>query len=310
MPDLSIVFGTYNRLDCLKQCLASLKRAANGLAYEAVITDGGSTDGTLDYLRGCEKVHLIEHGALYGPVKAYNDAFAAATGEYVAYINDDLILMPGALSAAVKLLSNTDVGVVSLPYTSEHNPGEMVLTVTTRPNGGRGYPMASFGVLRRAQGEQVGWFGPWFYHYHGDSNLCLSIQELGLEVRPLDFAAAHHLRRNNAVRGFAWWIEGAKERSRHDGTILMLLWGGWELGKPVQDGIDPELASTLKAVYQREPKVIGVDELDTVQNGDVVLIPKTAGNGHIDALLPNHDVLPRHGWNLLAAVPKEPKPVG
>jgi hypothetical protein len=70
------------------------------------------------------------------------------------------------------------------------------------------------------------------------------------------------------------------------------------------------LASTLKAVYQREPKVIGVDELDTVQNGDVVLIPKTAGNGHIDALLPNHDVLPRHGWNLLAAVPKEQKPIG
>ena len=418
MPDLSIVMGTYNRLDCLKGCLGSLKRACNGYSYEVVITDGGSTDGTLDYLRFHPGVRLIEHGKPLGPVKAYNDAFAICEGEYVAYINDDLILEPGAFTEAINVLRNDPkVGVVSLPFTSEHDEKRKLIGLgTTRPDGkeSEGFPMACFGVLRREQGKAVNWFGPWFYHYHGDSHICLSLQEKGLNIVALPHKAAHHMRLNNAVRGYAWLITGAKERSRHDGIILRLLWSGWQPRRETMTGLDRLAAIDLKMIYsldtfietgtyrgescgwaagefsqvysiesdeRRHGRV--VEQLGKLKNLSLILgdsrqkLPEilasldkpallwldahlrdhtkqgwvgndqnplkqelaaiaATGKRHvvmiddanwifapplfehdpaqwptlpeIEALLPNYDVLPRHGWNMLVAIPKEGTP--
>ena len=88
---LSIVSGTYNRQPYLeammKSCVASMPP---GIEYEFCICDGGSTDGTLDVLRGRRDVKLLEHGELRGAIKAFNDAAAMATGDYLLIANDDI----------------------------------------------------------------------------------------------------------------------------------------------------------------------------------------------------------------------------
>ena len=51
--DLSIVFGTYNRRAHLERCLRSIRASlANSVVtYEGIVTDGGSTDVTIDFIQ-------------------------------------------------------------------------------------------------------------------------------------------------------------------------------------------------------------------------------------------------------------------
>src|SRR4051812_22400510 len=88
---LSLVSGTYNRLAPLRQMVESARRYLHrGLAYEIVIVDGGSTDGTQTWCRAQPDVRLIEHGALKGAIAAFCDGAFAARGKYVLLANDDV----------------------------------------------------------------------------------------------------------------------------------------------------------------------------------------------------------------------------
>ena len=227
MPDLSIVFGTYNRLRYLKPCIQSVRQACHGLDYEFIIVDGGSTDGTLEFLRGQPNMTLIEHGELRGCVSAYNDGFAAASGKYVAYINDDLTMRPDTLQAACELLDNDpNTAIVALRYSN--NGGGMTLGYTTLAHGR--YPFASFGVLRRELGEQAGWFDG-YYHYFGDCHLSLSLRDMGYRLAVLeDNYGVDHFGADNSVRGINRWQtkEPAGELSRHDGALYRERWYEWK----------------------------------------------------------------------------------
>jgi len=48
--DLSICFVTLNTLEYLEPLLASIERYTNGLQYEAIVVDNGSTDGTVEWV--------------------------------------------------------------------------------------------------------------------------------------------------------------------------------------------------------------------------------------------------------------------
>jgi glycosyltransferase involved in cell wall biosynthesis len=49
-PIVSVVLGTYNRLSFLKSTIASIRASQFDQPYEIIVVDGGSTDGTLDWL--------------------------------------------------------------------------------------------------------------------------------------------------------------------------------------------------------------------------------------------------------------------
>ena len=223
---LSIVFGTFNRLARLRACIDSVRESARGVPLEFCITDGGSTDGTLDYLRTMPDVRLIEHGTLRGPVAAYNDAFKAASGDVVAYLNDDLICNADILKAAHDALTDDErIGLLSFPY--QNRPGEGLkvpyLTITS----GR-YMFASFGALRRAVGKRAGWFSQHYWHYCGDSHLAMRIRDAGLDILPFHGYSVTHYCDDNAIRGeHRWDVPDAKERGRADMRRFRELWDNW-----------------------------------------------------------------------------------
>lgn len=221
MPEISVVSGSFNRLPMLQACLDSVRKAVNGLSYEIIIVDGGSTDGTLEYLKEQPDVKLIEHGELRGPVAAYNDGFKVARGRYVAYINDDLELAPGTLDAACNLLKrDVGIGIVSIPYS---NPGGAASQPITTVRGVR-YPFASFGVVRRFLGERAGWFDG-FYHFYGDCYLCVKIQQMGYGLVWLPGYVAKHHNADNSVRGARRWVlKDAKKKAREDGQRWNDMW--------------------------------------------------------------------------------------
>ena len=95
MNDVSVVVVTYNAMPWLEQCLESVH------GVETVVVDHGSTDGTLELVRGrFPAVALVEEenrGLAFG----WNTGVERTTGRYVLLLNADAWLDPGALDALV-----------------------------------------------------------------------------------------------------------------------------------------------------------------------------------------------------------------
>lgn len=198
MIELSVVFGTYNRFAMLKEAVASVRAAVGVLPYELVICDGGSTDGSLEWLRDQTDVQLIEHGELRGAVRAYMDCFAAARGEFVAWINDDMTLAPGTYEAAVaQLRADPKIGMLGVMCATPQGKVRGFSSVKIKE---KDYPFAYFGVLRREDGQAVGWFSDNFYHYCGDIWIALKIQSLGKRLVPLEGHIGQHHEADNDFR--------------------------------------------------------------------------------------------------------------
>lgn len=90
----SIITPSLNQSDWLRLCVASV--ADQGVAAEHIVQDSGSTDGTLNWLRGDSRVRaFVEPDA--GMYDAINRGLRRAKGEILAYLNCDEQYLPGTL---------------------------------------------------------------------------------------------------------------------------------------------------------------------------------------------------------------------
>lgn len=222
--DLSVVFGTYNRRGYLTRCLVSLRQGLKR-SHEIIVVDGGSNDGTIEYLSQENDVRLVKQCALLGCVQAYNTGFALAQGRYVAYLNDDLELQAGQLEAACRMLDDDhSIGIVGLQFT---NPGDRKARMgdAKLKTWAKHIPYACFGVVRRELGEAAGWFSD-FNHYCGDIHLALSVLSDGYKVVPLEGFTARHGLADNALRGDERWnVPKMNEKTRADWALFGEKWG-------------------------------------------------------------------------------------
>ena len=100
---VSVVIATLNSAGTLQRCLASVL----GQSYqrrEIVLVDGGSTDGTVEIIRG--NAHGIARWVSEpdrGLYHAWNKGVRAAKGEWITFLGaDDELADPGALQALVE----------------------------------------------------------------------------------------------------------------------------------------------------------------------------------------------------------------
>ena len=200
---LSIVTGTLNRLPYLKKCIASIGPSCEGIDHEIIVVDGGSRDGTLEWLR-TQPVVLIEQGAAYGAVYAFNAGFYAAEGDYVASLNDDCVIVGPTLRLACDYLdSHPETGQVAIPW---HDIGDRDITVQHVHIGKQQVNViyANFGVTRRWLGDEVGWWGNWV-HYSGDCELSFSILMKGYKVETLPGGQIDHYRAQDETRRVCYY---------------------------------------------------------------------------------------------------------
>src|SRR5438105_6339071 len=82
MSDVSVVVVTYNAMPWLERCLDSVA------AYETIVVDHGSTDGTLEHVRSRPGVRLIEQeNSGFGA--GSNAGMRVASGRYFLLLNPD-----------------------------------------------------------------------------------------------------------------------------------------------------------------------------------------------------------------------------
>lgn len=107
---ISVILGTFNRLAKLKRSLESIAKENQLLqnSVEVVVADGGSTDGTLEYLRskpfGLDLKYIAE-GSLHGVTRCYNRGFRLASRPLVTWTSDDCRYESGSLPALVQRIN-------------------------------------------------------------------------------------------------------------------------------------------------------------------------------------------------------------
>ncbi|MEM6910054.1 MAG: glycosyltransferase family 2 protein [Verrucomicrobiota bacterium] len=89
-PEISVVVPLYNEEDNVVPLQEELATALQGIEYEVVLVDDGSTDGTAAKVVPGERVRLLEFEANTGQSAAMHAGIQAARGEIIVLIDGDL----------------------------------------------------------------------------------------------------------------------------------------------------------------------------------------------------------------------------
>lgn len=197
--DVSVVFGTYNRRKLLQGCVESIHKACAGLSYEIVISDGGSTDGSGDWLRQQPNVVVLA-GDLSGAVKAFNDAARVARGRYIVCLNDDAELEESAIRNALAYFKDPLVGQVAMSFLERGS--WRILDALGKTYGN--FPVTRAAIVRAVEHLVGGMWATCYRTYGGDNELSCWVYRLGYKiVGAADARVRHHehldeLRRSNS----------------------------------------------------------------------------------------------------------------
>ena len=197
IPLVSIVVPTFNRLARLKRCVRAVREDV-AVACELIVVDGGSLDGTGDWLAQDRGLTVILEPGREGAVRAFNKGFRAARGRYVMWLNDDAFPLAGSVEAAVGMIeSHPAIGLVGFyhDWDRERNVLDSVERDgrTFRFYNVRGYPYANFGLIRRELLEQLGYADERYYFFAFDPDISLKVQlKAGLKVVGCRDALIHH----------------------------------------------------------------------------------------------------------------------
>jgi len=112
--EISIVTPVFNSIRWIELCVLSVRHALHGRNYEHIVVDGGSTDGTLDYLNQQKDIRLIP-GPDKGMYDALNKGMAAARGRVLGHLNADEQYDRAGLAQALQKLDQTKADAVFGP---------------------------------------------------------------------------------------------------------------------------------------------------------------------------------------------------
>ena len=112
--DISIVTPVFNSFRWIELCVHSVRHPFKERNYEHIVVDGGSTDGTLEYLKRQKDIRLIPEPDK-GMYHALNKGMAAAHGRILGHLNADEQYDRAGLAHALRKLDQTGADAVFGP---------------------------------------------------------------------------------------------------------------------------------------------------------------------------------------------------
>jgi N-acetylglucosaminyl-diphospho-decaprenol L-rhamnosyltransferase len=227
-PTLSIIIANYNARDRLGDCLASIYEHPPREPFDVFVVDDASSDDSVAMVRArFPEVQLLvnERNVNYG--RANNRALVLARGRYIHLLNNDTIILPGALDSLIAFLdANPRAGAVgsrlidrdgtvqasakSLPSVGAAFFGRRSPLSHLFPNNRftrkhllhlahdmtrpftAGLVSGASVMIRRAVVEQIGTLDERFF-YHIDADYSRRIWDAGWDVYYLPAASVIHL---------------------------------------------------------------------------------------------------------------------
>ena len=224
---LSVVIANYNGQKLLAGCLDSIYRNPPTRPFEVIVVDDASSDGSYEMVQeSFPQVRLLQNTRNVHYGKSNNRAFDLAQGQRVYLLNNDTVMLPGALDAMMAFLDdNPKVGAVGSKLLNED--GTIQASVKTLPCvmsgvfGARsiltklfpnnrfsrghllhmsqdmsrpfmaGYVSSASVMIRREVINRVGYLDERL-SYHVDADYCKRIWDAGWEVYYLPTATVVH----------------------------------------------------------------------------------------------------------------------
>ncbi len=199
----SVVIPTYNRQPILEKCLQALEKQDYSdiiQGYEIVLVDDGSTDGTIDWLK--EQPANFPHVRYFvqdhkGPAVARNRGITEAKGDFIIFIDSDLVVTAQFLQAhATALISGAEKFGKVFTY------GRVVNTCNFANPSSEPYKITDFSAAYFATGNvaiarnyllEAGLFDSEFSLYGWeDLELGVRLKKLGLKLIKCPAAVGYH----------------------------------------------------------------------------------------------------------------------
>ena len=214
---LSICIVTYQAADYLRQCLLSIAQYPLDGAYEIIVVDNASTDGTQAMLQQeFPSVHLIQNPANGGYTTPMNQAMRHASGQFVMQLNPDTLVLDGSLNKLVGFLTqNPGVGICgpkvlnrdgSMQKSCRRGESRPLAVIGYFTPLGRLFPhnqalneyqlnyldentvhavsgvAGSCMLIRRTLFDQIGYLDERFFAYQEDADFCYRARQAGWQV--------------------------------------------------------------------------------------------------------------------------------
>jgi hypothetical protein len=226
-PELAAVIVNYNAGDELRAALRSIADEMTGRAWEAVVVDNASEDGSADIAAEfAPHARIVRNTANVGFGRGVNQGVAASSAPLVLIINPDCRLARGAVAAMrAELEAHPRRAIVgpqvldpdgSVQGSARGDPDMLTgLFGRTSPlrrllpsssaatrnvvttAGGRESTVVDWVsgacmLVRRSAFDEVDGFDPRYFLYWEDADLCRRLRARGHEVRYLPAATAVH----------------------------------------------------------------------------------------------------------------------
>ena len=210
---ISVIIVTLNRPDCVRRCLDCLFNQSPR-PEQIIVVDASSDDRTRQAVGEFPGVAYLRNDNGYGRMTASrNIGLKAATGEIIAFLDDDAFAYPGWLENVRVTYTDETIGAVG-GRALNNQPGEEVLGVNEigrlKPNGLlTGYFAADPGGVievdhvmgcnmsfRRGVVAQLGGFRedyPGISGVREDSDMCLRVKALGYKILFNPAACVDHI---------------------------------------------------------------------------------------------------------------------
>ena len=129
-PHSSIVIVTHDCLVFTRFCLATvLANTPSEPAYEIIVVDNASGDGTVDYLGDLAErqplLRLLLNTTNRGFAPAVNQGLDLARGDVLVLLNNDTLVPPGWLAGLAQHLAQPSVGLIGPLTNSAGNEAQV-----------------------------------------------------------------------------------------------------------------------------------------------------------------------------------------
>lgn len=214
-PQVSVIIPTYNRRVILKKALEHLGRQTlPPEAYEVILIDDGSTDGTGEMVQTLQLPYRLEYRRIdrSGPATARNVGIRLAQAELIVFIDSDIVVNDEFLQAHLEAHTEDNlIGHGPVIHTDNlDDPTSAQFKVTDIS---RAFFATGNASIRKKHLLAAGLFDESFVEYGWeDLELGIRLRRLGLRAVKVPQAKGYHYKKRLAAADVPAWRQRERER--------------------------------------------------------------------------------------------------